>query len=902
MNDSDVAKRAWVLSFIGANAEAGVTSPMEIAGEKSQISKKILDQLAIDLSGDRLEKMREDFTLTYELEGKTAVGRAADALIGRETIDTLDSRGDERNQLDVGHGDSIKRAVREQKTGDLKGTNYAEKTDEMNKHLDFLLEKSQEMLDQKAKDGSPVFTEDDVFQQLWEPLRRQRVVPDNVIPDRYSAIARHFQGAADLTEESLRDVKPQSQGDKAMELLGSGLNLGATMLISGAKIASAGMGASTGGESLDTAIKGIDTAAKSFKHLQSGTVKLATTGDVCGAMTDYNKALSEALTAAAGKDIATMVSQLIGKAIWAANISKSIETGNLEAIMKAFGGEIAPVFKGLDSDTSHGAYAALGIALQSAMVSAGAMAMKTQETAASSEPDRKAALTREALGQAMSALTSLIPNVLTQFANPDADGTLVATNVDQIDDASRKLLEESVKSIKEKGLNPVPDDVLKKVKEELEKRAEKNMEEQFTKAATEVDPLMKEALAMGFSSSDDDPEKYAEELIRKNHTMEQLIERIKRNQAIYDAARALVSGAGNLAALLAPGPGGVASSGVAFMLQLVEAGRQTQQFAVWLKSINEAEDSGSAVVHAIRNRYDLQKQHMLMADAEACFRAAELVGNTLAVVPDEKLYAASKVVVATSQASNAVLRVAYEEFTKSQMRSAWSSYRKALSYPEDRKEAMKALSKNPILAKYAVAYAALEENDPVARMAMQRCGIDEQTLANKDTSKQKVVEFLNTLYREDPKVLSKLPPLDDWHPGRVVLEAESFADFYRAAMKVKKLKLEKIPNVPKIVAAMSELSSANKKMDASVKDPNLQDLEERRLASQASMMAASDLSALLADSKAVRKDKPNEPAISFAAYLNMLKGMTKSARRRAEDVYDKTTAEIKALEQEIEKL
>jgi hypothetical protein len=75
---------------------------------------------------------------------------------------------------------------------------------------------------------------------------------------------------------------------------------------------------------------------------------------------------------------------------------------------------------------------------------------------------------------------------------------------------------------------------------------------------------------------------------------------------------------------------------------------------------------------------------------------------------------------------------------------------------------LKARRMNATLAKYAVAYGAIEEHDPVAVHMAKACGLDADTLANKDTNAKKVKEFLEKKFNEDSKVTGKFKKDEDW--------------------------------------------------------------------------------------------------------------------------------------------
>src|SRR5262249_51095574 len=64
----------------------------------------------------------------------------------------------------------------------------------------------------------------------------------------------------------------------------------------------------------------------------------------------------------------------------------------------------------------------------------------------------------------------------------------------------------------------------------------------------------------------------------------------------------------------------------------------------------------------------------------------------------------------------------------------------------------KALKINPTLSKYAIAYGALEMNDPFAREALRACDLNDMVLMHKDTNAAKVAAYMELKLADDIKV------------------------------------------------------------------------------------------------------------------------------------------------------
>ena len=78
---------------------------------------------------------------------------------------------------------------------------------------------------------------------------------------------------------------------------------------------------------------------------------------------------------------------------------------------------------------------------------------------------------------------------------------------------------------------------------------------------------------------------------------------------------------------------------------------------------------------------------------------------------------------------------------------AWEKTKKSLENPQNRKLALIAREMNPTLAKYTIAYGALIEGNATAMTALNRIGLDRETLARANDKGER--EFLDDKARAD---------------------------------------------------------------------------------------------------------------------------------------------------------
>ena len=136
-------------------------------------------------------------------------------------------------------------------------------------------------------------------------------------------------------------------------------------------------------------------------------------------------------------------------------------------------------------------------------------------------------------------------------------------------------------------------------------------------------------------------------------------------------------------------------------------------------------------------------------------------------------------IIAANVASGveAVEAVLYEMAKRYQLEQAWTTYKRALRNPDNRKLALIAMRENPTLAKYAMAWGAVIEKDPLVGDFMAYCDLDADTV--RGTAKiDKVVEYLEARMPDDITVVGRdaSGAVTDWAPTTVQLTADSWID------------------------------------------------------------------------------------------------------------------------------
>lgn len=291
----------------------------------------------------------------------------------------------------------------------------------------------------------------------------------------------------------------------------------------------------------------------------------------------------------------------------------------------------------------------------------------------------------------------------------------------------------------------------------------------------------RETMLQGFDLPTNPEELAEQEAQRQLARIEPLIRQIKQDQQLMELASKVVNGGAAILEKFFP-PAAIATAGIAMVEELYKAYQRQQEFLLWMDNTLDAKSAVSVHIEGFLNRMNLSNRqridHMMMAS----LKCIQMIGAILetAGTAHPAVLAAGKIVSASAATTEKTYELIKTIETEEQMRRAWNTYQAALGNPKSRKLARRALRKNPTLAKYAIAYGATVANDPVARLAMNRCGLSDKVLANEGTNVDKVVEFLETLYPEDP-ILERNVPTETWFPVPMTAQARAWVAFVQAA-------------------------------------------------------------------------------------------------------------------------
>jgi hypothetical protein len=801
-------------------------SSVKIDADKARdaVEARRLTQSMIELElGDKRDALRGFLEGVEAKVPPDSVFQKVKAAMNRaETIRALEPGGDPMKELDIWHDSDIIKYFPPEKLADIQ------------KKIGELVELGARMSEMTY--GEPpekVYSDPaQISADLWQPLVREGIIPENFVPPKYSEVETTFGAAAELYEVRLQEYTKEL-GD--WDDFARKFEVGTACLKLGFDIAGAVVDANAAIEAIklsnpkdyaDTdlyknAKKTVDLlglVGASIAAVGTGTKTAVTDKDVVKSLDSFTTVIANAVTAAAGKGVGKEVNAVITAVVHAYPFAKRIKTWRETGAWdwsEAIGDLGDAVSKGIgagDGSSDSTFYQNIGKAVKEGF-DVVALGVKTVDM---SSEERVLSAIAAQIGKATSAIAGAIVDIMKEKetdakleeAKDEKGSDLTDDEKDAIKDKVEKEYELTLKLL-EAGED------LEKVAEQLEEKQKvlaeaatafdesekERLLEQSAQAQTAAlktymetpDPEFEAMLASGFSADayedapdedDESPEaaqKRAVQEERRIKSLEKLIEIHKQNEATYALAKTVGTiGLKGAEALLKEIPGiGIVAVAAQMIDAFYKAAKQGSEFLVWQDNVAMASAAHTVQVEAILNRQGLQKRQTIEAGIDAALKAAKLVGEALKFAGHAAPVGFAVSAAATTAA--ALLEAASKVATEIEMHNAWKEYQAALATPQDRKQVRIALRSNPTLAKYAMAYGAVIEGNAVAKEVMRRCGLNDTTLADPGTNVGKVVQYLELIYKDDPVVLKATTIPMGWHPGAIELKATSWIMFIAAA-------------------------------------------------------------------------------------------------------------------------
>lgn len=224
-------------------------------------------------------------------------------------------------------------------------------------------------------------------------------------------------------------------------------------------------------------------------------------------------------------------------------------------------------------------------------------------------------------------------------------------------------------------------------------------------------------------------------------------------------------------------PLAIAGCAVKMAKNLYEAAKRTADTASFCEKREGMFNAASAYSAPVSNfiyNGGLQAAHYY---ANAAFEAAKMIG---AIIQCAGAVAApaGAIVTAAAGAGQALEQVLYEAKKRYDLEKAWDTYKLAISRPQNRRLGLIAMKKNPTLAKYAVAWGAVIKQDPLVVDFMAACDLNASTLKDPKANLDRVVSYLEKRMPDDNVVtgrdLGSGGPVPGWAPAKIELKAASW--------------------------------------------------------------------------------------------------------------------------------
>lgn len=653
-------------------------------------------------------------------------------------------------------------------------------------------------------------------EDLWQPLMREGIIPENAIPDKFSEVSRTFTAAAEAYNERLQDYSAELDTPQDIyNKLDPVLSVGESLLKSASAFAgmSAAIDKDVAGQAKEVK-KTLDLVKLCVSSVHTGAEKALSARDAYGVVDAMNQMLVAVLTAEIGKDTAKLIGNIITASARGVKMADHLRLGEFDKALEAVGDAVgagmatsgdsavkdagvylkagfqalAGTVRGIDSgspkEVVKGAIAATRTIGEKHAKEAAA-ALRTELQARNQEDDSRSQKKRDLLDA--------------QIGNPDK---VTIKGLDKVEKAIGGKLDE--KTIAEMIAANVDDKAI----EALEEKAQKAQAEEMLDYAMRPDDEFEQMLANGFSAPANDDEAELQDLEKKANDIQRLIAIQKKDQAAFDLAKNISSGGLTFLQSLLPAAG-IAVVANQLLFSIMEAVKHARQLEIWKANLADAQSAKTVQVDAMLNRTGLESSQTTQANIHVGLQAIALIGKVLELAAATgvggPVGAIGTAMATGAQGTEALMDAAVKVKTEIQMHQAWKIYKKALETPQDRKLVRESLRTNPTLSKYAIAYGACIDKNPIAQKAMARCGLNAQTLSDPNANVGAVVTYLETLYKEDPVLLRAVPVPKAWYPGTPALTVASFGAFQLAAIKEVDLAKQDVSKIYSTLAVLEKV-------------------------------------------------------------------------------------------------
>lgn len=724
----DEVQQKWLNRLTGKDIVDGgdgdVVERFRAAREKEEsddqaLKEDYLDRVTVRLRAEK-PKMKKAFQMQLELEGKKIMTR------GRG--------GDQTEALDTEEVSKVTRGPKGQEMVDA----YLQMNvlADLKKILTDAQTTRTQLKDKElVKQTVPLFTPQEISDELYDPLVREEVLPENFVPKEFSKTQRMIEGSNDYYLKELEDYTDKSD---------LGNNLGSVsklVAIAGKAVKLIPGQSQVTGAVLDLVVAvtttSLDGAASLVK--QQGPEGAQTlVNNVSGIVSTILK------TATGNEDLATMVAlgmKEFGAAVAIAPMLTEDEP-NFAAILQKLGEAVENGFTiaakdlGKDQEAKQAVLTTIGSGFNTAlqMLASG----------------KKAELVQKFKDGKWSEVVKTVADLSAKAAKSAVGGVAKIKSVGKDKNEKKKITDET------DGISTAIDEG-KKVLDQLTDLGEE-FKEKSTKAKKKVKKEEAKKIEEQLKEEQEDYELALNSLGEANPNTAQLksiaklVEKMKRDQAIMATASAIGSaGVAVMGKFCAP----LAAAGELqkFIANAAAAVQRAMQLRKWVESRNESDSAVSPYTTSIENFVKNQGEQFSYYQIKATLNLIKFAANVSGTaVPFAKVLATGL------DLAESAGELVYKFYKERAVKAAWAITKQALENPDNRKLGLIVRRQNPTLAKYSIAYGAIVQKDVIAVSAMNKIGIDRETLSQKDAKVPQLKQYLELLYSDDSKVLGEYTP------------------------------------------------------------------------------------------------------------------------------------------------
>jgi hypothetical protein len=752
-----------------------------------------------------------------------------------------------------------------------------------------LEEITQQMQAAKSADDMPLFSPDELMEEIWTPLVREGVIPIAIIPAVRNRFDKLWAGANALyykrnQQFTLKDQET-STGEKVAKKIAEHGEAGSSV---GGSMAGAIM------TCLGTAKQTSDMVNLVFTVTKNGCTLAgkALEKDLQGATDAVEKILTASVTAACGKTTGDLVGKIFKASSKGVIIAKKLAAsppdvrGAFDTVADAIGISFSCCDTGADPTNP---WTHLGDAITTALKTTADMSQVIMEL---QKPNPDPAKVIELFSNSIGNITTTELKNMATLMHKDKLADLNA-QLKPLTDKEKKgeKLTDDEKNTKAdlqhkitlntpldtdsesagKGLSTALMEMGKKLQDKdiiakVEKKGEKKAKEATDAELSEVREQMNAQLRALFAEEDEQTQQAVEEL----YSIDRLVAQVKADQANIKLAKALLDTAGGIAANVLPMLGGPLKA-KDFGLSVAAAVMRGRELHKWEGMVTDAKKAVNPQVSAFAAEV-AELQHQLTNEIlNAAFELAQAITGSVSIA-----YPPVDGATKALAAGQALKTYIYEKiFKPAKIARAWNIYKSALKEPNNQRLKRKALKINPTLAKYAMAYGALEMNDPFAREALRACDLNDMVLTHKDTNAAKVAAYLEAKLKDDIVVEGVL---NEFVPAKGPALALATWNKNKKAAAKKDWKNEGTGNIDTALAELARTETEANSSSDSVK------------AAQACVDAATALVKALTSYQPMTTD--GQPHTQFAQYL---KDLAAEAQRKLTSFQENLTLRREAL-------